>query len=131
MSGLTELVISGPLLVAVLLALAAGAVSFASPCCLPLVPGYLAYLTGLAGTALADPAAVPDRRAVGADPGGGSGPGCGPVATRRAGRARLVVASVLFVAGFTSVFTAAIMVRWACRTCWRSTPRSCNAWVGW
>ena len=46
---LTELAISGPLLLAALVALAAGAVSFASPCCLPLVPGYLGYLAGLAG----------------------------------------------------------------------------------
>ena len=38
MNGLTELAVSGPLLVAVALALAAGAISFASPCCLPLVP---------------------------------------------------------------------------------------------
>lgn len=34
---LTDLAISGPLLVAFLLALAAGALPFASPCCLPLV----------------------------------------------------------------------------------------------
>jgi cytochrome c-type biogenesis protein len=42
-NGLTELAISGPLLIAALVAAAAGAVSFASPCCIPLVPGYLAY----------------------------------------------------------------------------------------
>lgn len=46
---LTELAISGPLLVAFLVSLAAGVVSFASPCCLPLVPGYLGYLAGLVG----------------------------------------------------------------------------------
>jgi cytochrome c-type biogenesis protein len=46
---LTELAISGPLLLAAAVALAAGAVSFASPCSLPLVPGYLAYLAGLVG----------------------------------------------------------------------------------
>lgn len=50
MNGLTELAITGPLLIAALVAAAAGAVSFASPCCIPLVPGYLAYLAGLAGT---------------------------------------------------------------------------------
>ncbi len=43
---LTDLAISGPILVAVGVPLAAGAVSFASPCCIPLVPGYLAYLAG-------------------------------------------------------------------------------------
>lgn len=46
---LTEFIISGPLLLAMLLALAAGVVSFASPCCIPLVPGYLGYLAGLVG----------------------------------------------------------------------------------
>ncbi len=45
----TDLAISGPLLLAALVALAAGAISFASPCCIPLVPGYLAYLAGLVG----------------------------------------------------------------------------------
>jgi cytochrome c-type biogenesis protein len=37
----TELAESGPLLLASVVALAAGAVSFASPCVVPLVPGYL------------------------------------------------------------------------------------------
>jgi cytochrome c-type biogenesis protein len=45
--GLSDLAISGPLLLAALVSLAAGAVSFASPCVLPLVPGYLGYLAGL------------------------------------------------------------------------------------
>ena len=40
---------SGPLLLALGAAILAGLVSFASPCCLPLVPGYLSYLAGLAG----------------------------------------------------------------------------------
>ena len=39
----------GPLLLAIPVAMAAGLVSFLSPCCLPLVPGYLAYVTGTAG----------------------------------------------------------------------------------
>lgn len=46
---ITELAVSGPLLLAALLAIAAGAISFASPCSLPLVPGYLGYLAGLVG----------------------------------------------------------------------------------
>jgi cytochrome c-type biogenesis protein len=37
----------GPLLLALPVAAAAGAVTFLSPCCLPLVPGYLAYITGM------------------------------------------------------------------------------------
>ncbi|HSK60115.1 MAG TPA: cytochrome c biogenesis protein CcdA, partial [Actinomycetospora sp.] len=46
---LTEVATSGPVLLAVLLSVAAGVVSFASPCVVPLVPGYLAYLAGLVG----------------------------------------------------------------------------------
>ncbi len=44
-----DLVSSGPLLLAIPVAAAAGAVTFLSPCCLPLVPGYLAYITGMSG----------------------------------------------------------------------------------
>jgi len=40
---------SGALPLAILVALAAGFVSFASPCVLPLVPGFLGYVTGLSG----------------------------------------------------------------------------------
>lgn len=47
MDASTTLAISGPLLVAAVVAVLAGAVSFASPCVVPLVPGYLAYLAGL------------------------------------------------------------------------------------
>ncbi|MFB9234968.1 cytochrome c biogenesis CcdA family protein [Plantactinospora siamensis] len=43
---------SGPLLLAVGAAALAGLVSFLSPCVLPLVPGYLSYVTGLAGADL-------------------------------------------------------------------------------
>src|SRR5215471_682058 len=46
-----SLVASGPLILAVPVAAAAGAVTFLSPCCLPLVPGYLSYLTGMSGSA--------------------------------------------------------------------------------
>lgn len=38
----------GPLIVAVPIAILAGLVSFLSPCVLPLVPGYLGYVSGLA-----------------------------------------------------------------------------------
>ncbi|HVT69000.1 MAG TPA: cytochrome c biogenesis protein CcdA, partial [Trebonia sp.] len=44
-----SLVSSGPLLLAMPVAAAAGAVTFLSPCCLPLVPGYLSYITGMSG----------------------------------------------------------------------------------
>src|SRR6516164_7244859 len=44
-----NLVSSGPLLLAMPVAAAAGALTFLSPCCLPLVPGYLSYITGMSG----------------------------------------------------------------------------------
>jgi cytochrome c-type biogenesis protein len=50
MNGIGELVVSGPFLVAAALAFLAGVVSFLSPCVVPLVPGYLAYVTGLSGS---------------------------------------------------------------------------------
>lgn len=87
---ITEFVISGPLMLAALLAVAAGAVSFASPCCIPLVPGYLAYLAGLVGA---------DSPAVNGEPEGS-----------RAGRWRVAGAALLFVAGFTVVFLLAVVV---------------------
>ncbi|MBI2238460.1 MAG: cytochrome C biogenesis protein [Actinobacteria bacterium] len=59
------------------LALLAGVLSFSSPCCLPLMPGYLSYVSGVAGEH------------------------AGAVAVRR----RVVGAAALFVAGFAAVFT--------------------------
>lgn len=44
---ITETVFSGGLFLAVPLAMFAGLVSFASPCILPLVPGYLGYVSGM------------------------------------------------------------------------------------
>lgn len=46
-----DVVADGGLWLAVPLALAAGLVSFLSPCVLPLVPGYLGYVSGVAGGA--------------------------------------------------------------------------------
>jgi cytochrome c-type biogenesis protein len=63
--GLQHLILSGPVLLAIPVAAAAGAVTFLSPCCLPLVPGYLSYLTGMSG------AAANDR---GRQPAGGQAP---------------------------------------------------------
>ena len=42
-------IVSGSLVLALVVAIAAGLVAFLSPCVLPLVPGYLSYVTGLAG----------------------------------------------------------------------------------
>lgn len=83
----TELAQSGPLLLASGVALAAGAVSFASPCVVPLVPGYLAYLAALVG---ADAPAVGDGEA------------------KKRGRFRVVGAVGLFVLGFTVVFAIGV-----------------------
>ncbi|MFC6079598.1 cytochrome c biogenesis CcdA family protein [Sphaerisporangium aureirubrum] len=50
MSGdLAGTIAAGSLLLAVPVAVAAGLVSFLSPCVLPLVPGYLSYVTGMSG----------------------------------------------------------------------------------
>jgi cytochrome c-type biogenesis protein len=66
MSGIGQLVTSGPLILALPVAAAAGAVTFLSPCCLPLVPGYLSFVTGMAGASGAQSApsdAVPAGQA--------------------------------------------------------------------
>jgi cytochrome c-type biogenesis protein len=84
----TDLAISGPLLLATGVALLAGFISFASPCVVPLVPGYLAYLAGLVG------AEAP--RVEANEP-------------AKAGRLRVAGASLLFVLGFTVVFVLASM----------------------
>ena len=65
------MVLSGPLILAAPIAAAAGAITFVSPCCLPLVPGYLAYATGMSGTdALAAKTAPRPGTAVPARPAG-------------------------------------------------------------
>src|SRR5436189_6474744 len=62
--GIGHLVLSGPLILAVPVAAAAGAVTFLSPCVLPLVPGYLSYVAGVSGVdAQASPAAGDGRPA--------------------------------------------------------------------
>ncbi len=104
---LGEVVFSGSLLLAIPVAMAAGLVSFLSPCCLPLLPGYLAYVTGTAG---ADAAASSDQMGSGAVAGNLT---TGPVLVknrRLPGRLRLpsrtVTGTLLFVLGFAAVFTS-------------------------
>jgi cytochrome c-type biogenesis protein len=112
--GIGHLVDSGPLLLAMPVALAAGAVTFLSPCCLPLVPGYLSYLTGMSGTAVRAPGAeaavaAPAGAAQAAGAGGATltvpvaaAPGRAAPAAPGAGRA--VLGTLLFVLGFSAVF---------------------------
>ena len=80
-AGFTATAASGPLLLALGISVLAGLVSFASPCVVPLVPGYLSYLASVVGVAGAD----------------------GPAGTT-ASRWRVAGSAALFVAGFTAVF---------------------------
>ena len=115
MSGVGQLVTSGPLILALPVAAAAGAVTFLSPCCLPLVPGYLSFVTGMAGAGGSPAAAVaPGDAAPGDAPGpvspDGSGvavaaPPLAPTATAPP-RGRVVAGTALFVLGFSIVFVA-------------------------
>jgi cytochrome c-type biogenesis protein len=95
-----DLVAYGPLLLAIPVAIAAGLVSFLSPCCLPLVPGYLAYVSGTAGADAQAGTTKPDSR---------SAAPARDAATRR-GRlhrpSRTVTGTLLFVLGFAAVFTS-------------------------
>lgn len=72
-----ETTLSGSLIFAMPVAMLAGIVSFASPCVLPLVPGYLSYVTGLSGADLAS-----------------------------ARRGRMALGAFLFVCGFAVVFVS-------------------------
>ncbi|NUP27365.1 MAG: cytochrome c biogenesis protein CcdA [Nocardia sp.] len=108
---------TGPLLLALGACLLAGLVSFASPCVVPLVPGYLSYLAGLVG-AQAPPATVEQvRRGRTATPAGASTTAVltetsvvadtAPAPVPDSGRLRVAGAAGLFVAGFTVVFVLA------------------------
>lgn len=86
-----EIVLNGSLLLAIPLAFAAGLISFLSPCVLPLVPGYLGYVSANADA-----------------PANGSG---GTTVTTKTGlaarpKSRLVLGASLFVLGFTAVFVS-------------------------
>ena len=129
MSGVGQhLILSGPLLFAVPVAAAAGAVTFLSPCVLPLVPGYLSYVTGMSGVD-AQQAAETGGAGTGGDPapGGGTAPGPAgvavttvapstpattkvapstPATVARPPRHRAVLGTLLFVLGFTAVFAS-------------------------
>ncbi|MEV4344930.1 cytochrome c biogenesis protein CcdA [Actinoplanes sp. NPDC049596] len=84
----------GPLVLAVAVAALAGLVSILSPCVLPLVPGYLSYVTGLAGSDL-------DSREETREEGGGVAT---VTRTRVQSRGRVLAGTSLFVLGFAVVF---------------------------
>lgn len=80
-SWFADTALAGSLVLAIPIALVAGSVSFFSPCVLPLLPGYLSYVTGLSATDIAE--------------------------SRRTGlRSRMVIGTLLFIAGFTFVFVS-------------------------
>jgi cytochrome c-type biogenesis protein len=94
---------NGSLLLAIPVAMIAGLVSFLSPCVLPLVPAYLSYVTGMSAADIADQPRVSDGpgaavavEALQAAQGKGS----------RRHRGRVLLGSVLFVAGFSAVFVS-------------------------
>jgi cytochrome c-type biogenesis protein len=109
--GVGEVVSSGSLLIAIPLAMLAGLVSFASPCVLPLVPGYLSYVTGLTGAELEEArlarAVVPSGAAAGA-PTGATGDPDAPAApvARIAVTHRVVLGTLGFILGFSAVFVS-------------------------
>lgn len=97
-----DAVTSGPMLLALPVAAAAGLISFLSPCVLPLVPGYLSYVTGLSGADLGAPATATPGTSVAS---GTSGTAVATLPARLV-RARVLVGSVLFVLGFSAVFVS-------------------------
>src|SRR6201987_4130744 len=84
MTGFTQIAAAGPLLLALGACLLAGLVSFASPCVVPLVPGYLSYLAAVVGV---------DEQ-----------PQPGALKAQPAARWRVAGSAAVFVAGFTLVF---------------------------
>ena len=109
MSGTAQLVSSGPLILALPVAAAAGAVTFLSPCCLPLVPGYLSFVTGMAGASGSGSAPAVAQPVVAAEGGAGQTVAVAArpvVAPPSAPRARVVAGTALFVLGFSVVFVA-------------------------
>jgi cytochrome c-type biogenesis protein len=100
--GVGHIVEAWPLFLAAPVAAAAGAVTILSPCCLPLVPGYLSYVTAMSGADAQQPEADGQP---GADTQGADAQHPGAVATRvRSGRGRTLAGAVLFVIGFSAVF---------------------------
>jgi len=127
-----SLIGSGPLLLAMPVAAAAGAVTFLSPCVLPLVPGYLSYITGMSGAAVseADDAGAGDTAARSGEAGGrglaarddGRDQPAGAVVTAvtpsaavqaatMPARRRAVAGAALFVLGFAAFGGVSVLLR--------------------
>ncbi|GAA2521758.1 cytochrome c biogenesis CcdA family protein [Rarobacter incanus] len=98
-NSLTHTVFAGPVLLAVPIALLAGLVSFASPCVLPLVPGYIGYVSSLATAQASSPPHDPAAAMAAVGAGASS-------EIKRPARWRVVAGVLLFIAGFTAVFVA-------------------------
>jgi len=96
-----DTVTDGPLLVAMGVSVLVGAISFFSPCVLPLVPGYLSYVAGLAGTST-----TTDARADSPNSPAVAGSRAATAVRAAPARGRMVTGALLFVLGFTVVFTS-------------------------
>ena len=107
------IVTDGSLLLAMAVAALVGLISFASPCCLPLIPGYVSYVAGLAGSEVAasrprirqSAAAAPASSCAGHPVETTTEPAASAVA-QGPSRGRLLAGSLLFIAGFSAVFVS-------------------------
>ncbi|WP_299564730.1 cytochrome c biogenesis CcdA family protein [uncultured Mycolicibacterium sp.] len=102
MTGFAEIAAAGPVLLALGVCVLAGLVSFASPCVVPLVPGYLSYLAAVVG---AEPPPLQRPNApTGEKVREESARTSISARAERSARLRVAGAAALFVAGFTAVF---------------------------
>jgi cytochrome c-type biogenesis protein len=101
-----DTVTSGSLLLAAPIAFAAGVVSFLSPCVLPLVPGYLSFITGLTGAELAGEEPANASTASAGAPAGATAVKVHDAEALVRTKGRVLLGSLLFVLGFTFVFVA-------------------------
>jgi cytochrome c-type biogenesis protein len=101
MTGFGEIAAAGPLLAALGVSALAGLVSFASPCVVPLVPGYLSYLAAVVGVEEDHPPPSRPNSRLGEEVRDESAE---TSISTKAARLRVAGAAALFVAGFTAVF---------------------------